>query len=801
MKKMKYVCLILLCFFLFSCDKKQTGIEAQNDFTKEVKTFEQSKSDSFVVNMELRLDSLDDDDINLKLELKTILPSYLEIWDNDSNQRKVYQSESGNLFLYEILDAEDSNLHATKTFSGVNDGFSGFQFAKMVSNCYQLPISSKNIEINQKNKTFTFAGKLEDFLSLEEKELLDEIFSEVEELEQIYASSCEIRIKFEKKNVAVSYHIDFKTNKIKNSVALDLKFELTYGAFEKMNLKDYTIDNELPEQKESVVQELSSKMNEFYDDRTKNYIVYTDMFVNIKNADGLSISRNSISEEIKISTDTIYYEKKNSETDEVVIVQEEQKKLFQYRFDDSRNEKQEVKRTYLGYFDPAFSSLHELNILNSNVLFLYPLETDTLKSASKTSDGYQLDCIIKDMMSEEEIDEIFAGLGVYEKEILKSYFTTNVTINDTMIQQHFKTAFLVSIQGDAYPLELDVVVTIQKYDFEKVNLNDTSKYYIEGPKSIDEVTVLTSLDTDIELDYQNSYYGFELTEGYYAITAPTEHDLYNLHYGLALYNSNQEQVQMGIGIDYKDYYYMHQVVFHVEKAGTYYLCMGGGGSSFTCKVIRLPYQNCHYKNNPLDVSEPYGTIDGRFDFKCYKYTALEEGILKIENKKDTLLSMLIHTQVSYKPYECVTIKDYIYIHVSKGDNYFYICSNSEEEGYAYSYEFNISLLDVLNDASLDYDALPSLTEHYSEQAYFAGLGYSNKAKFSFEVVEAGKYKFEANFIEKSQYANFDFIVKDLEGKTIYVYDGFEFTPGKYIVELDLDPRFYAIGFVRYVKAE
>lgn len=800
MKKLKYVFILLLCFFLFSCDKKETGLTAKDNYKNELKEFEKKQTDSFTVQMDAKFHNLEEetDDLNFNFKLKTELISYLEFWDNLNDQLIIFQSEKGNLFQYE-LNQESTALQAKKTYVGLNEGFLGFQYAKIAQKLYVLDPKNPQITATQKNDIFTFKGPFQNFLTKDEKEVLNSLFHNLEELEYLYTSPCKVETKFDDNQALVAWHMDVKNGKNKKVMTMDLSFDLSFGSFEKIKLNEYQLTNTLPEEKENVVKELSKKLESFFEDEWKSYSINTHLEVAMKTKEGAIIATESTNEVVHISLNPLYIEVTNPSKNEKVVIQEEKKKIFQYTIDLSREGIQEVEKEYLGPLD-SFENPY-CDFLKSDSLYLFPLNADSLRSASKeTSDTYQLDCVLEEMISDEELNEIFEGAEQYAKEIKKSYFTSQVVVGNTYIQEEFLTEFLISRNGEIYPVQIRIKNIITRANFEKENMKDTTKYYIPGPTSMDEVTELTEVDKDIVLEYHNTFYAFELTEGYYAITAPTEHDLYLLSHGLALYDANQQQLPMGIGIQSSSYYFT-QVVFHIDEPGTYYLFMGGGGSYVTCQVTRLPYQNSHYKDNPLNIQNSIGSIDGRFDFKCYLYEAAEECIIKLTNPNETPLRMLVYTEVTYHRWDYIIVEDYTYIHMNEGVNYFYICSDPDQKNYAYEYEFTVSPLGINNVSSLDITELPVLTNTYSILPYFAGLGYTKNAQFIFEVQEKGKYRFDTKFIEKSEYSSFNFIVKDMEGLPLYIYDGYEFDIGKYIIEIDMDPRFYGIGYVKYTKVE
>ncbi|MDE6241811.1 MAG: hypothetical protein K2M08_05290 [Anaeroplasmataceae bacterium] len=558
------------------------------------------------------------------------------------------------------------------------------------------------------------------------------------------------------------------------------------------------------EEKLRLYEEASNHWEEFF--TTDQFSMVMDVEISAKEQGSLQfLTKEKARGEAKICKSPFYLEAVQGE--ELIIIQEEQGKLYSYMVSSSSKGINYLERNYYGEMNSIDSvedsyynedPLSGLNVENMEMSF----EEDVYTFKVNMYDYLQ-------NSDDESVKDIISSLGA-DEDVFKQFWVT-LSMSFSKTTANLKIKMECKYEGINISIIMDTSFDNQK--FERIDLQNTPNYVVLHPGTIENVYQFSSVGKVIQIpSFTTNYFKFDLEKGQYGFYATTELgtgtgnwiDDWSVHQlELKLYNENYEEIPMGMGM-YPYATNFPEKTFYINEPGTYYLRVWSDISADMDMCInKLNYNTIGFEDTQEVPASYKGKIEGEYDFDVFTINGKEGETLLFKNTGESPIPLMYCEYIDYNNEPFIVLRnidDEIIINLHEGENKFIISSDFHYYIEPFEYEFVTKKYILENGYEENYEDLKRVTTDFSDLTYLAGNSLPNP-RLSFDVETKSIIHFEFQSKDGSS-SDIYAIVTDPEGNQYYSFDNniYELDSGKYIVEINSYSDFHECQ-IKYTAIE
>lgn len=380
-----------------------------------------------------------------------------------------------------------------------------------------------------------------------------------------------------------------------------------------------------------------------------------------------------------------------------------------------------------------------------------------------------------------------------KKALSNAVATIKITANENKTTTSFATTLHVDTDGKSDDRNVELTWTFDFAEFEQIDF-DNGEYAVLPPTDIEGVYAVTDITKPLQCGHHDSVFKVDLKKGAYYF----EYDKMP-HVTIRSADNFNDILAFGIfdetvnGLN-NDFNYC----FNVEEDGQYYVIFEYCDYD-VYKLTRCDYDDFYDENNPKTIeTNTTGTIEGKYDFDCYKCRCESngEGLLSIVNTSDTAIDIIckISANFEYRVINVPSGEALNNIPVIEGETTLFVGKTDATQPVEYS--LTTSFYQNNNGRSADFDEMPWITTEFGNDYYTVGLGLSTKF-VRMHVDTKGLYAFEIENLYEGLSTNLSINVYDANGRQSVDYKNLALPAGDYIVGLSNSSVDLSIAKVRY----
>ncbi|MFA7367603.1 MAG: hypothetical protein WC008_04770 [Bacilli bacterium] len=492
---------------------------------------------------------------------------------------------------------------------------------------------------------------------------------------------------------------------------------------------------------------------------------------------------------IKLASDNLYIEAKNSNDAYPTIIKEENKKVFEYTFTDINS----IKRNYIGNIDEFQYDLIIEDTTNEYFEYDFNSQNIAIEKQDNTylmkiKYGDFIDDSMKDLI-EELYDDLDLDVDIlFDLEILFKY-----TVDATTMLLEISTNLNSTNKYKDYdsPVEFSVGLSLNR--FEIIDFTN-GRYNLSKATSFDEVFMETKITDNID-QYKTTYLYMYLEAGQYKVNGKDE----SPNIEITLYDLEKKEIVPQFrqrALSAREF----SSVFVVTKSDYYYVSIRSTSDAREEMTFKkLDYETIVDEKNPIIVEDNNvynGFIEGRYDLDYYNYVSDETKLVTIQNNGDETI-YIIGSENGYSlNLHYIYAGEYFTTKVEAGDNFFYFTNHPYNQNESVRYSITIRDINENNGLETDYDDMDEITDTFSRKLYTVSYNHPPK-HLKINIKSTGTYKFEYECIEKDMMFRFDLFKKDGTSVEYDNENGSVLDPGEYIVRVSNYYYVVSTGRIKY----